>query len=95
MAVKRFKQLESKLKRKPELHSNLWHQIDQYQLKGYAHPITQEEITSTPASNIWYLPINVVINPKSRISQLLKGPDLQIPLMQSGSERRGWHLVVI
>ncbi|XP_035898309.1 uncharacterized protein LOC118505923 isoform X1 [Anopheles stephensi] len=100
MAVRRFKQLETKLKKTPELHNNLCQQIEEYQRKGYAHRITPEELRDTPSKNVWYLPINVVVNPKkpgkvrvvwdaaatvkgvSLNTELLKGPDLLVPLMQ-------------
>ncbi|XP_053691423.1 uncharacterized protein LOC128739948 [Sabethes cyaneus] len=84
----------------PELHENVCRQIDEYQLKGYAHVATAEELNGTEAGKSWYLPLNVVQNPKkpgkvrlvwdaaatvqgvSLNSQLLKGPDMLVPLVK-------------
>ncbi|XP_055543401.1 uncharacterized protein LOC129728949 [Wyeomyia smithii] len=99
MALRRLLQLERKLAKNPELYQNVRTQIVDYQQKGYAHVATKEELTETENNKAWYLPINVVINPKktgkvrlvwdaaatvqgvSLNSQLLKGPDLLVPLV--------------
>ncbi|XP_053686221.1 uncharacterized protein LOC128735757 [Sabethes cyaneus] len=100
MAQRRMKQLEKRLEKNPELHENVCRQIDEYQLKGYAHVATAEELNGTEAGKSWYLPLNVVQNPKkpgkvrlvwdaaatvqgvSLNSQLLKGPDMLVPLVK-------------
>ncbi|XP_062711976.1 uncharacterized protein LOC115267455 [Aedes albopictus] len=64
MAVRRMKQLEKRLDKNPKLKENVCKQIDEYQQKGYAHLATAEELAGTPADQTWYLPINVVQNPK-------------------------------
>lgn len=99
MALKRLKQLEKKLEKSPELYQNVRRQIAEYQEKGYAHLATAEELSCTVGGKVWYLPLNVVVNPKkagkvrlvwdaaasvqgvSLNSQLLKGPDLLVPLI--------------
>ncbi|XP_055523080.1 uncharacterized protein LOC129717248 [Wyeomyia smithii] len=64
MAVRRMRALERKLEKDPALKQNVCQQIVDYQKKGYAHKITAEEIVETPSSTVWYLPMNVVINPR-------------------------------
>ncbi|XP_055522525.1 uncharacterized protein LOC129716715 [Wyeomyia smithii] len=64
LAVKRLKQLEKKLEKNPELYENVCRQIDEYQEKGYAHLATPEELADTEPRKIWYLPLNVVLNPR-------------------------------
>lgn len=72
--------------------------VSDYELKGYAHKITDMEQLETPISSVWYLPLNVVQNPRkpgkvrlvwdaaatvegtSLNSELLKGPDMLVPL---------------
>ncbi|XP_058448834.1 uncharacterized protein LOC131428811 [Malaya genurostris] len=64
MALRRMKALERKLENDQMLKENVYKQINQYQVKGYAHKATREELFDTPQSNIWYLPLNVVLNPR-------------------------------
>ncbi|XP_053699180.1 uncharacterized protein LOC128746160 [Sabethes cyaneus] len=64
MAVKRMKQLEKRLQKNPELQNNVNKQIDEYQEKGYAHLATVEELSGFSPDEVWYLPLNVVQNPK-------------------------------
>ncbi|XP_062702323.1 uncharacterized protein LOC115254316 [Aedes albopictus] len=64
MAVKRLKSLERKLGKNPELALNVEKQIDDYQRKGYAHIATSKELKEAEPGKIWYLPLNVVLNPK-------------------------------
>ncbi|XP_055632594.1 uncharacterized protein LOC129773069 [Toxorhynchites rutilus septentrionalis] len=98
MAVRRMKSLDRKLERNPELKRNVCQQIEDYQVKGYAHKITAAEMRDTSCSAVWYLPMNAVVNPRkpgkvrlvwdaaasvggvSLNSELLKGPDLLVPL---------------
>ncbi|XP_038117193.1 uncharacterized protein LOC119769289 [Culex quinquefasciatus] len=97
MATRRLQALERKLDKNPALKQNVSQQIAEYQNKGYAHKATAEEL-KTPSNAVWYLPLNVVLNPrkpdKTRLiwdaaasvrgvslnSQLLKGPDMLVPL---------------
>ncbi|XP_058826810.1 uncharacterized protein LOC131686833 [Topomyia yanbarensis] len=64
MALHRMKQLEKKLERNPELHKNVCRQIEEFQQKGYAHLATAEELIRTETDKVWYLPLNVVTNPR-------------------------------
>ncbi|XP_065089673.1 uncharacterized protein LOC135710890 [Ochlerotatus camptorhynchus] len=97
MAMRRMKALERNLEKDPALKRNVCQQIKDYQLKRYAHKISVAEL-ETPSWAVWYLPVNVVRNPKkpekvrlvwdaaasvggvSLNSQLLKGPDMLVPL---------------
>ncbi|XP_058817299.1 uncharacterized protein LOC131680602 [Topomyia yanbarensis] len=98
MAMRRLLALERKLNRDPALDRIVREQISDYQIKGYAHKATAEELEQTPRSAVWYLPLNVVLNPRkpgkvrlvwdaaatvngvSLNSELLKGPDMLVPL---------------
>ncbi|XP_062541407.1 uncharacterized protein LOC134209436 [Armigeres subalbatus] len=99
MALRRLKQLEKKLEKNPDLHRDVRKQITEYQEKGYTHLATPEELAETDPEKVWYLPLNVVLNPKkpgkvrlvwdaaaavqgmSLNAQLLKGPDMLVPLV--------------
>ncbi|XP_058811010.1 uncharacterized protein LOC131675893 [Topomyia yanbarensis] len=64
MAERRMKALERKLERDPELHRRVNQQIQDYETKGYAHKITAKELSETDPASVWYLPLNVVLNPR-------------------------------
>ncbi|XP_058817768.1 uncharacterized protein LOC131681077 [Topomyia yanbarensis] len=98
MSMRRLLALERKLNRDPALDRIVREQISDYQIKGYAHKATAEELEQTPRSAVWYLPLNVVLNPRkpgkvrlvwdaaatvngvSLNSELLKRPDMLVPL---------------
>lgn len=63
MAEKRLACLERSLSKKPELYANVRQQIVDYQAKGYAHKLSDEESTSSDPNRVWYLPLGVVQNP--------------------------------
>lgn len=63
MAKQRLKCLEKKLTNNKPLAQNLKKQIHEYQLKGYAHKATPEEISNCNHLKVWYLPIFSVTNP--------------------------------
>lgn len=63
MALRRLQCLERRLVREPALYENIRMQIRKYVEKNYAHDITPEELC-TDSSKVWYLPINIVVNPK-------------------------------
>ncbi|XP_055522508.1 uncharacterized protein LOC129716699 [Wyeomyia smithii] len=63
MALQRWRCLESRLKRDPELESILRMKLIEYCKKGYIRKLTEEEL-SQPRPQIWYLPIFPVFNPK-------------------------------
>ncbi|XP_062542139.1 uncharacterized protein LOC134210130 [Armigeres subalbatus] len=64
MAVSRLKALERKLERDPELGSKVHQLIAEYLIKGYAHKATVDELADMAKGNVWYIPLNVVINPR-------------------------------
>ncbi|XP_055523175.1 uncharacterized protein LOC129717331 [Wyeomyia smithii] len=64
MAIKRMEALERKLSKNAQLRDKVIRQIEEYQAKGYAHKLTEEELTRTHSSAVWYLPLNVVVNQK-------------------------------
>ncbi|XP_058456564.1 uncharacterized protein LOC131433962 [Malaya genurostris] len=64
MALKRMKSLERQLSKSPELQQNVVRQIQEYQTKGYAHIATRKELNDVEPGKVWYLPLNVVLNPK-------------------------------
>lgn len=64
MAERRLKSLERRLKRDPELYEKVNKQIGGYEVKGYAHKITQKELLGSDSNQVWYLPLGVVVNPK-------------------------------
>ncbi|XP_055622190.1 uncharacterized protein LOC129765786 [Toxorhynchites rutilus septentrionalis] len=64
MAFKRMKALENRLSKNPELQQNIFDQIRNYQKKGYCHKASNDELKNTDPSKVWYLPLNVVLNPK-------------------------------
>ncbi|XP_062538796.1 uncharacterized protein LOC134207091 [Armigeres subalbatus] len=64
MAENRFRCLERRLASRPVLYINVKIQITQYQAKGYAHKASPEEFASFDPKRTWFLPLNVVTNPR-------------------------------
>ncbi|XP_062711642.1 uncharacterized protein LOC134289598 [Aedes albopictus] len=64
MAARRMRTLEKRLSQMPVLKQNVENQLIEYQTKGYCHEATVDELRNTSQKKIWYLPLNVVINPK-------------------------------
>ncbi|XP_062708920.1 uncharacterized protein LOC134288349 [Aedes albopictus] len=64
MAEKRFRCLKRRLASKPDLYDNVKTQISQYQAKGYAHKASPDELASFDPKRTWFLPLNVVTNPR-------------------------------
>ncbi|XP_055584831.1 uncharacterized protein LOC129737695 [Uranotaenia lowii] len=64
MALNRLRSLDRRLNREPHLQQNVNQQIEYYLTKGYCHKATKEELLNTNPSSVWYLPLNVVLNPK-------------------------------
>ncbi|XP_065093120.1 uncharacterized protein LOC135713814, partial [Ochlerotatus camptorhynchus] len=64
MAQRRMKLLEKRLSKNPELMENVRTQLVEYQRKGYCHKATKEELGTADPKKVWYLPLNVVLNPK-------------------------------
>ncbi|XP_055590946.1 uncharacterized protein LOC129743028 [Uranotaenia lowii] len=64
MASNRLRSLERRFNREPHLQHNINQQIEYYLTKGYCHKATKEELLNTNPFSVWYLPLNVVLNPK-------------------------------
>ncbi|XP_062710822.1 uncharacterized protein LOC134288907 [Aedes albopictus] len=64
LAVRRMQSLEKRLAKEPGLKERVDDQIAEYEFKGYAHRITQEEVEATNPDRVWYLPLSIVRNPK-------------------------------
>ncbi|XP_055615088.1 uncharacterized protein LOC129761392 [Toxorhynchites rutilus septentrionalis] len=64
MASSRMRSLDKRLSQNPQLLENVRSQLVKYQSKGYCHRATVEELTKTDPKKVWYLPLNIVINPK-------------------------------
>ncbi|XP_062541066.1 uncharacterized protein LOC134209104 [Armigeres subalbatus] len=63
MALRRCKQLDNRLNKNPTLRETVRRQIMEYQEKGYAHQATTEELNNANPSKVWYIPLDVVVNP--------------------------------
>ncbi|XP_062710901.1 uncharacterized protein LOC134288972 [Aedes albopictus] len=63
MALRRCKQLENRLSKNSTLRENVHRQIEEYQNKGYAHLATPDELAMANPSRVWYIPLDVVVNP--------------------------------
>ncbi|XP_055526970.1 uncharacterized protein LOC129719604 [Wyeomyia smithii] len=70
MALRRMESLEKKMSKNPKLEAAVKQQIIQYLEKGYCHEATEEELASVIPGKVWYLPLNVVVNPKKRQDSL-------------------------
>ncbi|XP_053686362.1 uncharacterized protein LOC128735909 [Sabethes cyaneus] len=64
MALRRLGCLERRMERNPSLKENIFRQIDEYELKGYAHRASEDELKTANPKRVWYLPLGAVINPK-------------------------------
>ncbi|XP_055589038.1 uncharacterized protein LOC129741339 [Uranotaenia lowii] len=64
MAERRHRCLEKRLARNPSLYEKVRQQIADYQLKGYAHKATTEEMRKFDLRRTWYCPLGVVLNEK-------------------------------
>ncbi|XP_055542771.1 uncharacterized protein LOC129728359 [Wyeomyia smithii] len=64
MAYKRMCSLERRLSKEPVLYDRFRQQIRDYEVKGYAHKATENEIATTDPAKCWYLPLGIVLNPK-------------------------------
>lgn len=56
--------LERKLAKDQQLQTEVHQQIEAYVQKGYSHQATEAELSSAEDTKVWYLPLNVVLNPK-------------------------------
>ncbi|XP_062713585.1 uncharacterized protein LOC134290455 [Aedes albopictus] len=64
MAIKRLRNLESKLAKNPDLCDNVHRQIQEYIERGYAHKAKRDELQEANPDRVWYLPLNIVTHPK-------------------------------
>lgn len=64
MAMRRLECLERRMERNPLLKENIYRQMEEYQLKGYAHRASEEELKAADPKRVWYLPLGAVVNPK-------------------------------
>ncbi|XP_058828395.1 uncharacterized protein LOC131688239 [Topomyia yanbarensis] len=64
LALRRLQSLEKRLDKDPDLRGRVMQLIKEYEVKGYMHQITQEELESSDTNRVWYLPLGVVRNPK-------------------------------
>ncbi|XP_055585414.1 uncharacterized protein LOC129738255 [Uranotaenia lowii] len=64
MAIRREAAFEKKLSKNPDMEKNVRRQIQEYKEKGYAHIATEEELKNSDPSQVWYLPLNVALNPR-------------------------------
>lgn len=64
MALHRLRGLERRLDRDPNLDRKVRQQIQEYQTKKYIHKASAEELETSNQARVWYLPLNVVLNPK-------------------------------
>ncbi|XP_058816664.1 uncharacterized protein LOC131679936 [Topomyia yanbarensis] len=82
MAVRRMKALDRKLNRNSDLKKNVCQQIEDYQVKHYAHKASEAELKGTPQTAVFGLVWDAAasVNGVSLNSELLKGPDMLVPL---------------
>ncbi|XP_055585157.1 uncharacterized protein LOC129738006 [Uranotaenia lowii] len=66
MAKSRLMCLERRMQRDQQLKENIHDQIHNYQIKGYAHRATQDELDAADPNRVWYLPLGAVVNPKKK-----------------------------
>ncbi|XP_062714584.1 uncharacterized protein LOC115266180 [Aedes albopictus] len=64
MAYRRLQSLEKRFAKEPGLQDRVNTAIEEFVRKGYAHKATSEELAGTEPGKMWYLPLNVVVNPK-------------------------------
>ncbi|XP_062541842.1 uncharacterized protein LOC134209834 [Armigeres subalbatus] len=71
MAVKRLIGLENRLRKDPELYAKVRTMIADYLVKGYAHKATSSELEALGCSKVWYVPLNIVYNPRKQKFRLV------------------------
>ncbi|XP_065094088.1 uncharacterized protein LOC135714635 [Ochlerotatus camptorhynchus] len=64
MAERRFKCLEKRLARNPNLYDSVCRQIADFKSKSYIHEATMQELEGFDLRRTWFLPIGVVLNEK-------------------------------
>ncbi|XP_055527287.1 uncharacterized protein LOC129719897 [Wyeomyia smithii] len=71
MAVKRLQCMEKKMQKDPELYDKVRNMIADYLVKGYAHVATPAELAEFDSNKVWYIPLNVVYNPRKNKYRLV------------------------
>ncbi|XP_062537760.1 uncharacterized protein LOC134206081 [Armigeres subalbatus] len=71
MAVKRLSCLEKRLMKDPELYARVRIMIADLLAKGYAHEATETELIALDCSKVWYVPLNIVYNPRKKKYRLV------------------------
>ncbi|XP_055522433.1 uncharacterized protein LOC129716621 [Wyeomyia smithii] len=71
MAVKRLQCMERKMQKDPELYDKVRNMIADYLVKGYAHVATPAELAEFDSNKVWYIPLNVVYNPRKNKYRLV------------------------
>ncbi|XP_062557968.1 uncharacterized protein LOC134222837 [Armigeres subalbatus] len=64
MAVRRLECLERRIRSDPVIGESVMRQMREYQIKGYIHKATEEELEGADPRRVWYLPLGVALNPK-------------------------------
>ncbi|XP_062699634.1 uncharacterized protein LOC115257830 [Aedes albopictus] len=64
MAYRRLQGLERRFAKEPGLQDKVTGAIEEFVTKGYAHKATSSEVEDVEPGKTWYLPLNVVVNPK-------------------------------
>ncbi|XP_062552012.1 uncharacterized protein LOC134217262 [Armigeres subalbatus] len=64
MAVRRLECLERRIRSDPVIGESVMRQMKEYQIKGYIHKATEEELEGADPRRVWYLPLGVALNPK-------------------------------
>ncbi|XP_055523173.1 uncharacterized protein LOC129717329 [Wyeomyia smithii] len=63
MAERRWRCLEKRLEKDPQLYDSVRQQVADFESKGYIHVVTEKEMAEFDPRRIWYLPLGVVQNP--------------------------------
>ncbi|XP_062715819.1 uncharacterized protein LOC134291715 [Aedes albopictus] len=64
MAYRRMQSLEQRFRKNPDLQLKVAEAVKGFVEKGYAHKALPGELRSSKPGQEWYLPLNVVVNPK-------------------------------
>ncbi|XP_055615048.1 uncharacterized protein LOC129761356 [Toxorhynchites rutilus septentrionalis] len=71
MAVKRMQSMERRLQKDAKLYEKVRCMIGEYLAKGYAHIATRSELKAFDYSKVWYIPLNIVFNPRKQKHRLV------------------------
>ncbi|XP_065091440.1 uncharacterized protein LOC135712376 [Ochlerotatus camptorhynchus] len=71
MAVKRLQCMERRMQNDSNLYNKVRSMIGDYLAKGYAHIATPSELAAFDYSKVWYVPLNIVYNPRKQKYRLV------------------------